>query len=281
MTPRLHIVQPHPTPRQSARTLHLAQRNSNASSPWPRAKPCFACLTVMPTSSSIMSFPAAAASEPYTSRMQDQSFFNNNNDMSYNHNNNPHTSPSASSPSPTAASPSTSSSPYPQYLAPQHLTSRETGTPIFGKYAQDGFWDDESDSNTVRQRASTSTAHTVMTHKSTTPKSTATRATAGDKSPAPTLDHTDERPSMFGWAKRPSVANLQAAMGHHPQPQEDRENQASIQKKKSFGKLMGKGKRGELVIQPDLADESVSPPLIFPRRDRSHEARTLTWSILV
>lgn len=166
-----------------------------------------------------------------------------------------------------------------------NLTSRETGTPIFGRYAQDGFWDDESDTTTIRQRGSSSTSHTIMTKS---PASSGHRAPStkghGDYSrsvtpggggsthgpmPSPGLtpdqcvkeeDKVDR--GLFAWAKRPSVANLQAVM--HGQAVDDHHHSNKDTpppvptKKKSFGMLKGMGRRGELSVSVDPADESVS-----------------------
>ena len=169
-----------------------------------------------------------------------------------------------------------------------NLTSRETGTPIFGRYAQDGFWDDESDTTTIRQRGSSSTSHTIMTkspassgHRAPSTKGgdhysrSVTPAGAGGGSsghgamPSPGLtpdqwgkeeDKVDR--GLFSWAKRPSVANLQAVMHGHPIDEhhhKDTPPPPVPTKKKSFGMLKGMGRRGELTVSVDPADESVSP----------------------
>ena len=164
-----------------------------------------------------------------------------------------------------------------------NLTSRETGTPIFGRYAQDGFWDDESDTTTIRQRGSSSTSHTIMTKS---PASSGHRAPSskghGDYSrsvtpgggsthgPMPSPGVTPDQwgkeedkadRGLFAWAKRPSVANLQAVMNGQPIDDHNRTSPPPVPtKKKSFGMLKGKGRRGELTVSVDPADESVSLP---------------------
>lgn len=170
-----------------------------------------------------------------------------------------------------------------------NLTSRETGTPIFGRYAQDGFWDDESDTTTIRQRGSSSTSHTIMTKspassghrahstkggdhysRSVTPAGGGSSGHGPVPSPGLTPDQWGREEDkvdrgLFSWAKRPSVANLQAVMHGHPidehhNKSKDTPPPPSVPtKKKSFGMLKGMGRRGELTVSVDPADESVSP----------------------
>lgn len=165
-------------------------------------------------------------------------------------------------------------------LQPRQWTSQETGTPVYGKYAQDGFWDDESDTTTLRQRASTSTAHTVMPPKSPAsvsvprpPSSKADHSTFSSPSTATASPRPDQRGearpetrfedrenqrSLFGWAKRPSMANLQAPalQSHASEDEACQIKEPAIHKKKSFGLFKGMTKRSEPVV--DAADESVS-----------------------
>lgn len=68
----------------------------------------------------------------------------------------------------------------------------------------------------------------------------------------------DNAKGLFGWGKRPSMANLQAP-ALQPYPPEDRASnnrEPAIHKKKSFGLFKSMAKRSETAI--DVRDESVS-----------------------
>jgi hypothetical protein len=130
----------------------------------------------------------------------------------------------------------------------------QNGTPYFGKYAQDGLWDDESDTTTVRRAGSTSTSHTVVTRspasglkssKSSVKKATMTAAVA---SPSTSAVPEDERPV---WAKvrKNSSADLLVT---------EVEKEHKLDKKRSMGRLMGMGRKVEIVSPVDPGDESAS-----------------------
>lgn len=224
-------------------------------------------------------------SEPYTSRLESDndayrtpSIFDNQ--STYYHNNpNPSSNPYSNSNSNTERN--LYENQYSFADPNPNITSRETGTPIFGRYAQDGFWDDESDTTTIRQRASSSTQHTIMTKSPASSGHRAPSTKGGDYArsvtpggggsthgPMPSPGFTPDQWSkeddkadrgLFAWAKRPSVANLQAVMHGHPIDEHHNKDTSPPvpAKKKSFGMLRGMGKRGELTVSVDPADESV------------------------
>jgi len=131
--------------------------------------------------------------------------------------------------------------------------TNQNGTPAFGKYAQDGLWDDESDTTTVRRAGSTSTSHTVVTRspasglkssKSSVKKATMTAVASPSSSAVP----EDERPV---WAKvrKNSSADLLVAEG---------EKEHRLDKKRSMGRLMGMGRKVEIASTVEPGDESAS-----------------------
>ena len=132
--------------------------------------------------------------------------------------------------------------------------TNQNGTPAFGKYAQDGLWDDESDTTTIRRAGSTSTSHTVVTRspasglkssKSSVKKATMT-AVASPNSSSAVPD--DERPV---WAKvrKNSSADVLVVEG---------EKEHRLDKKRSMGRLMGMGRKVEIVSTVEPGDESAS-----------------------
>jgi len=132
-------------------------------------------------------------------------------------------------------------------------STKDTGTPAFGKYAQDGLWDDESDTTTIRRAGSTSTSHTVVTRspasglkssKSSVKKATMSTAAAASTSAMP----EDERP-VWAKSRKNSAADMLV-------PEAEKEHK--LDKKRSMGRLMGMGRKVEIASTVEPGDESAS-----------------------
>jgi hypothetical protein len=130
---------------------------------------------------------------------------------------------------------------------------KDNGTPAFGKYAQDGLWDDESDTTTIRRAGSTSTSHTVVTRspasglkssKSSVKKVTMSAVASTSEMPQ------DERP-VWAKSRKNSTADMLV-------PEVEKEHK--LDKKRSMGRLMGMGRKVEIVTAVEPGDESASRP---------------------
>jgi hypothetical protein len=150
------------------------------------------------------------------------------------------------------------------YYASSSYSGLDTGTPAFGKYAQDGLWDDESDTTTVRRAGSTSTSHTVVTRspasglkssKSSVKKVNMAAVASSSSAFAAALE--EEKPV---WTKTRKAST--------PGPSiMEGEKEHKLDKKKSMGRLMGIGRKVEIATPPvDLGDESVCPSGCFTPR---------------
>jgi len=129
--------------------------------------------------------------------------------------------------------------------------TKDTGTPAFGKYAQDGLWDDESDTTTIRRAGSTSTSHTVVTRSPASglksSKSSVKKVTMAATASTSAMPD-DERPV---WAKgrKNSTADMLVPEG---------EKEHKLDKKRSMGRLMGIGRKVEIASTIEPEDESAS-----------------------
>ena len=133
--------------------------------------------------------------------------------------------------------------------------TKDTGTPAFGKYAQDGLWDDESDTTTIRRAGSTSTSHTVVTRSPASglksSKSSVKKVTMGATATATASTSAmpeDERPV---WAKTRKNSTADLLM-----PEVEKEHK--LDKKRSMGRLMGMGRKVDIVSTFEPGDESAS-----------------------
>jgi hypothetical protein len=154
--------------------------------------------------------------------------------------------------------------PYPQntsrsdYYPSSSYSGLDTGTPSFGKYAQDGLWDDESDTTTVRRAGSTSTSHTVVTRspasglkssKSSVKKGNIAAVASSSSAFAAAVE---EGPV---WAK-PRKASTPTTPVFEPEKEKEKEHK--LDKKRSMGRLMSMGRKVEIALPSvDVGDESV------------------------
>lgn len=129
---------------------------------------------------------------------------------------------------------------------------KDTGTPAFGKYAQDGLWDDESDTTTIRRAGSTSTSHTVVTRSPASglksSKSSVKKATMSAAAASTSGMPEDERP-VWAKSRKNSTADMWVPEG---------EKEHKLDKKRSMGRLMGMGRKVEIVSTVEPGDESAS-----------------------
>jgi hypothetical protein len=130
-------------------------------------------------------------------------------------------------------------------------STKDTGTPAFGKYAQDGLWDDES-ATTIRRAGSTSTSHTVVTRSPASglksSKSSVKKAAMSTAAASTSAMPEDERP-VWAKSRKNSTADMLVPEG---------EKEHKLDKKRSMGRLMGMGRKVEIVSTVEPGDESAS-----------------------
>ena len=130
--------------------------------------------------------------------------------------------------------------------------TNQNGTPAFGKYAQDGLWDDESDTTTIRRAGSTSTSHTVVTRSPASglksSKSSVKKATMSSAAASTSAMPEDERP-VWAKSRKNSAADMLV-----PEAEKDHK----LDKKRSMGRLMGMGRKVEIASTVEPGDESAS-----------------------
>ncbi|WWC87177.1 uncharacterized protein L201_002063 [Kwoniella dendrophila CBS 6074] len=129
------------------------------------------------------------------------------------------------------------------------------GTPTVGIYSQDGLWDEEEEDSNIEQsqQAGPPRKNTVIVtknSKSTKENSNSLYQTSESKS------WTWRRPSMTQPNHSPNLTSEEQV----PLPVPPK----GLEKKKSKGLLRGKGRRGELIVNVALEDESFEAPPPIP-----------------
>lgn len=154
--------------------------------------------------------------------------------------------------------------PYPQntsrsdYYPSSSYGGLDTGTPSFGKYAQDGLWDDESDTTTVRRAGSTSTSHTVVTRSPASglksSKSSVKKANmAAVASTSSAIAAAVEEGPVWAKTRKASMPGPSFV-----EADKDKEREHKLDKKKSMSRLMSMGRKVEIAVPAlDAGDESV------------------------
>ena len=126
------------------------------------------------------------------------------------------------------------------------------GAPTEGIYARDGIWDDDEDDTDLSvNRASSSTfGRKNVTVKGRSRSGTMASVIRTASPPPLPLPSSPREEGGWGWGRKVSSTSTATASAS--------EQDRTVKGKKSFSKLRGKGRRGELSVAVNLADESVS-----------------------
>ncbi|EIW68606.1 hypothetical protein TREMEDRAFT_57154, partial [Tremella mesenterica DSM 1558] len=124
-------------------------------------------------------------------------------------------------------------------LVYRYSSELDRGAPTEGIYARDGIWDDDEEEAEQQQskRASTSTFGRRKTSGVKGRTSGAMSSVTDSPPPIPTIVKEE---GGWGWGRRLGTGD----------------KEKSIKEKKSFSKLRGKGRRGELSVAVNLGDDS-------------------------